>query len=184
MSRDFTPIQCPYCNAKPHGRSGLASHLRTHKDVHTEQHPLAPPTPEVLSPKSVLTSEVQPNADGMFPCPECGELLNTKAGLGNHRRQHGVKGASYGSVAHKAQRSSLNGLIVHQQRGIGNVPKRTSTRTSHFPQRDDYETEQLSFAITVGQLKEFCRRAAEEHGYPTLDFTRIVAELFHAEASR
>jgi len=135
-------------------------------------------------------------SDSPYKCPECGQdNFISAAHLGRHRRySHGIIGRF------TKENIKAAGVEVEQKvgkkRGRPRKDENQSTQLQpaeraipHYEQRHDSNNEAnsfdpLAYALTIGSLKEFCRRAAEEHGIPTKEFTRQCAELFLREARR
>jgi hypothetical protein len=175
------------------------------KDAETAKK-LSPPaaTPKVIKklktplavPLEIASRPVEPTvvpvsaAEKTFPCPECGKEYRFPTALGLHRRKaHGIIGSSHSVVStQKRKASQIQAAVTalsqpSTQRSVNNDEISNTTVTT---KGKDIQVpgDPIAYAICLGAIKEQCRHFAEEHGIPTREFTRGLAELFLREARR
>jgi hypothetical protein len=199
-------FKCPQCPKTFAAKTGLGSHLRTHgiagqsktavasraklgvqRPLETAPPPEAPPTAAAGSPSGPP-----------YLCPECKDPFNSPAQLGRHRRfKHGVVGrfaqqaidAATAALAPRKRGRPRKSVVDNQStqlQPVERVPQNHEQRhvNSNGHEASPAALDPIAYALTIGSIKEFCRRAAEEHGIPTREFTRQCAELFLREARR
>lgn len=114
-------------------------------------------------------------------CPDCDLAFKGKAALSNHRRaQHGLPRSQEAErrAKYKTKSDEITVPAVISPEGNSIDKRKPEPEVSHS------QIDTLLFAFAVGQIKEQCRRIAEEHDVPTKLFTRQFAELFLREARR
>lgn len=201
--KDATPVLCPKCGKPCKGEFGLTMHMLTaHKEAKaskpapkaaSKKASKAAPPPKAVKkapvkvtlpapvpvPVNLVPEDAPPVSDKkVYPCPDCPKVYKYPTALGLHRKKvHGISGSSKSAMALHKQKSNIpQGGVVEDERSSAAIN----------PKAKDFQApgDPLAYAICLGSVKEQCRRFAEEHGIPTREFTRGLAELFLREARR
>lgn len=165
---------CPYDTAK--SEYGLNIHIgRVHKAQANKHRSARIPFTRTRRHTSTALA---------ITCPECKEGgFKSKAHLGRHRRKdHHIPGREAQRALNKSNQTSLERSPADASSAFSQSeqPQLSSSSTVS----SDVVLRAVTQAIAVGSVKELCRNFAEEHGYPTKQFTREFAELFLREAFR
>jgi hypothetical protein len=198
------PFQCEHCTNSFRTHPALASHMRIVHGVPGKflRELDKKKTGELPAATSATVAPTPSPSGPPFICPECkDDSFGSAAHLGRHRRwKHGIIGrftkekvaALEAEAPRKRGRPAGSGKNVDDTQSTQLQPvervlhhheqKHVNSNNGHEASAAIYDP--LAYALTIGGLKEFCRRAAEEHGIPTREFTRQCAELFLREARR
>jgi hypothetical protein len=134
----------------------------------------------VTTKKTAASRGIVIKKDG-FACTECERKFDRASALGNHMRGHGIKSKA---ELHREKMAKRNPGSQQIQVATSASTERVMTSYEQAGKERTSTIDPLLYAITLGQIKELCRRIAEEHDVPTKLFTRQFAELFLRETRR